>query len=1470
MPLLHRKYFSPKKPPDDLVPNEKIFYCPLTKEVFRDYEEFYERTILCNSLVWSCSITDRPNLTFQEALDCEAAAKKKLAKIPASILKPVLFLVGLFTRSRIDELNDDIYGFVKERYFSGEEVEVFDQSKSGKTSTTKSTCKITKVVSGRSSSSNGHAYGEAITIDDSSSDEDDEMPLSSYQSLKSLEPNEVLYQVQKLKAPGASEKVVPSALIRRRQGIYTRQLSKLLLKAYCLKLEGGATQSYVVKTKVKNKLGLDFLSWKDIFAGPTPSFSSPKGQRSKKISAVGTKTSQENESEKIREKLRKEKIEMKLARELEKEEKRKEKEELRKRRTEELERLREVAKLDKERRRKEREEELIKLKVEREMMKHQKQEEKKRLAEYLKEWSRPRDDLECDDLKDLPTPEIVYSDIPPPLFGDALGLMEFFFTFGDLFDAKDEFPQGVNFDVLSNALMMRNHNSPLCDLIFFFLSNLFRTHSEEEDGFNQIFTESTDRELADEFGHNLNEETVQAFCTLASTWSASYQGFTLNKLELDGFTLTEILRLYILTSASRARGEDRVWRYQQRGGYSIMDDTPLGLCMEHPNIVHKLATNSVFSLTPDEKMQILMCLCNHLLSFVTPRDLLDETWEKLQQAQQAYRDDKFAEKRREKDFAAERAKFKGEQTTLSKLARMKELEEKMHRAEQGLSEDLEENPRNLRKRKQTNDEDDGQPKLLTQEEKEDRLRHFEEEESQAKEAWNYRMSKHQTTVNKLQSSFRVLPLGQDRFYRRYWAIRCLPWIFVEEYVDESLTDDLLSLKSPQKKALFPQLAISGCSTPGLSDSSAAGTPMSINSAKSVGVYLVPFNHAPSGISKVLPASPLTLDQNTVPISSTTSTGFKASYDNPALASPVFKSEHSNNNGISHPVQENLVSTNSNEELSSFNQNLSQGKEHRWYLFSTSDDIENLISSLNTRGFRESKLRECLISRKAVLSESLTKNRNRLADVQQITGVKHCTKVNFREQDCEETLKKLLRDQILDLEARIWEGTLGAIKVEDRPLWRDCIENGLKYDGGGYEDFNKNDRRFDEDFLDKDEIICGPVVTFPLQRENSSINFPIKEEPMQTDESRSRCTVTDLAKALLAVEKGIDKKYMKPPLGVAVDTSRTSRSRTANLENDEANRRKSEKLQERWQMSLLACTSVSQVFLHLSTLERCIMWSRSVLNAKCRICRRKGNAEKMLLCDSCDRGHHMYCLRPALKVVPAGDWFCPDCKPKSSRISPRKVMRTKSFSQDESSDEEEGESDEEESEDEENEEESESSEEISEPPKKNLTYKITRPQRKSGGKPSTCGATRSRANDTRKAQRGDGHAKTGSKRRSTGVWKDLAVCEEILSDTIKHRDSWPFLEPVSKKQVPDYYTIIKNPMDLGTVLKKLKNVQYPSPTEFITDVSQIFLNCHEYNDPRSPIAKMATQLQNFFDSKLNKCGLTQYRLSLNTSKKRRTT
>lgn len=47
-------------------------------------------------------------------------------------------------------------------------------------------------------------------------------------------------------------------------------------------------------------------------------------------------------------------------------------------------------------------------------------------------------------------------------------------------------------------------------------------------------------------------------------------------------------------------------------------------------------------------------------------------------------------------------------------------------------------------------------------------------------------------------------------------------------------------------------------------------------------------------------------------------------------------------------------------------------------------------------------------------------------------------------------------------------------------------------------------------------------------------------------------------------------------------------------------------------------------------------------AICAVCRKGGDGPKMLLCDECNVGMHMYCLDPPLKRVPQSEWYCPKC------------------------------------------------------------------------------------------------------------------------------------------------------------------------------------------------------------------------------------
>uniref|UniRef100_A0A0D9VBJ4 [histone H3]-lysine(27) N-methyltransferase n=1 Tax=Leersia perrieri TaxID=77586 RepID=A0A0D9VBJ4_9ORYZ len=53
------------------------------------------------------------------------------------------------------------------------------------------------------------------------------------------------------------------------------------------------------------------------------------------------------------------------------------------------------------------------------------------------------------------------------------------------------------------------------------------------------------------------------------------------------------------------------------------------------------------------------------------------------------------------------------------------------------------------------------------------------------------------------------------------------------------------------------------------------------------------------------------------------------------------------------------------------------------------------------------------------------------------------------------------------------------------------------------------------------------------------------------------------------------------------------------------------------------------------------------DVRCEACGSGDSAAELLLCDGCDRGLHIFCLRPILPRVPSGDWFCPSCSSSSS-------------------------------------------------------------------------------------------------------------------------------------------------------------------------------------------------------------------------------
>merc|ERR1712106_1271688 len=72
---------------------------------------------------------------------------------------------------------------------------------------------------------------------------------------------------------------------------------------------------------------------------------------------------------------------------------------------------------------------------------------------------------------------------------------------------------------------------------------------------------------------------------------------------------------------------------------------------------------------------------------------------------------------------------------------------------------------------------------------------------------------------------------------------------------------------------------------------------------------------------------------------------------------------------------------------------------------------------------------------------------------------------------------------------------------------------------------------------------------------------------------------------------------------------------------------------------------------------------------------------------------------------------------------------------------------------------------------------------------------------------------------------------------------------TKLNLPDYHKIIKHPMDLGCVKKRLENKYYWSAKECIQDFNTMFTNCYVYNKPGEDVVLMAQTLEKIFLTKV---------------------
>ncbi|KAG2032951.1 Bromodomain-containing protein [Suillus americanus] len=108
-------------------------------------------------------------------------------------------------------------------------------------------------------------------------------------------------------------------------------------------------------------------------------------------------------------------------------------------------------------------------------------------------------------------------------------------------------------------------------------------------------------------------------------------------------------------------------------------------------------------------------------------------------------------------------------------------------------------------------------------------------------------------------------------------------------------------------------------------------------------------------------------------------------------------------------------------------------------------------------------------------------------------------------------------------------------------------------------------------------------------------------------------------------------------------------------------------------------------------------------------------------------------------------------------------------------------------------------------------------------------------------------------KDDGTGEQLKYCGRILSDLQQKQHQTigaPFYEPVDavKLDIPTYYKVIKKPMDMSTMRKKLEAGEYPNASKFFDDFKLMIHNCFLFNPAGTPVNQAGIELQRLFDEK----------------------
>lgn len=398
-------------------------------------------------MVWTCSMTGKSNLTYSEALQSEENAKKTINDFPVELKVPVLYLANMTQRRGIYDMADDVFAYIKDRYFIGENVEVNIENNKWKN------CHIIQIKApndeedkknGVNSESTGKhfyplasAYKYAVELfeekpindekdadeessisnkdndeeeksdndseggendedeneskegedDENESNEGEEDEDGSNNGEDEADENDNKEEIEET----VERELLAANKIRRIKGSLSKDKMKLFLKQH---VEINSNGIFIIKENTINDFGINKIEFNQIFDGPLPNFEvSTKRVKQETLFKYLTKNNAQQSNQ---------------------------------------------------------------TKKETEEKTNQKEEDKEPpidMNKEIKEWHKPKEDLELEDQKKMPNILPVEMKIPLQYFGDMLMITEFINSFDEVLLIKDFFPDGLTLELVKNAFL---------------------------------------------------------------------------------------------------------------------------------------------------------------------------------------------------------------------------------------------------------------------------------------------------------------------------------------------------------------------------------------------------------------------------------------------------------------------------------------------------------------------------------------------------------------------------------------------------------------------------------------------------------------------------------------------------------------------------------------------------------------------------------------------------------------------------------------------------------------------------------------------------------------------------------------------------------------------------------------------------------------------------------------------------------